>query len=139
MSKRVLFLCVANSARSQIAQGILTSLSNGKMDVSSAGSKPTKLNEYTVKVMAEIGIDISSHYAKHFTEVNDEDGFDYVISVCSDSEAECPIFMGKVNRRLRWVFDDPADCTTEHDCMSKFRVTRDSIRNRIESWLLGLV
>ncbi len=136
MKKRVLFLCVANSARSQMSEGLLKSLdTNGEFEVFSAGSKPSKLNPHAVDVLSEIGIDIGGHYSKHWKELDTTEGFDYVISVCSDSEAECPVFTGNVGQRLRWVFDDPADCFDKDNCIEKFRSIRDQIKIRIIDWL----
>ncbi|MEZ4813303.1 MAG: arsenate reductase ArsC [Caldisericia bacterium] len=136
MKKRVLFLCVANSARSQMAEGLLKFLDKeDRFEVFSAGSKPSKLNPYAIKVLDEIGIDISSHHSKHWKELDSEEGFDFVISVCSDSEAECPVFTGEVGQRLRWVFDDPADCIDKKNCTEKFRIIRDRIKARVINWL----
>jgi arsenate reductase len=137
--KRILFLCVANSARSQMAEGLARDRLGARIDVLSAGSSPTGINPYAVEAMAEIGIDISGHRSKSVDEV-DLAGIDLVVTLCA--EEVCPVVPGRV-RRLRWPIADPAatDPSLAHDDMrARFRLARDQIKARIEvlSGLLGL-
>ncbi len=120
-----------------MAEAILRDLAGSSFEVFSAGSKPSTLNPYAVEVMSELGIDISSHYSKHWQDLDDGKRFDFVISVCSEFEAECPIFHGDVGSRLRWVFNDPANCTDEKNCLELFRAIRDKILKSIKEWLKG--
>ncbi len=103
---RVLFLCTENSARSQMAEGILRHFSRGEVDVMSAGSRPTRLNPLAVRVLAEHGIDISHHRAKSLDEFRGQ-GFDYVITVCDRIKETCPSFPGDPER-IHWSLADPA-------------------------------
>ncbi len=124
----VLILCTGNSCRSQMAEAFMRSF-NPKLNVSSAGTKPaSKVNPYAVKVMSEVGIDISSHYPKDVDEFITK-SFDYVITVCDNAKETCPVFTGKVKNRLHIGFDDPADATgTEEEIISVFRKVRDEIK-----------
>ncbi|MEX0744090.1 MAG: arsenate reductase ArsC, partial [Phycisphaeraceae bacterium] len=102
--KRILFLCVANSARSQMAEGLARRFLGPEVEVMSAGSQPSRLNPYAVEAMAEIGIDISTQRSKSIDEVPAEE-FDYVVTLCA--EEVCPVVPGRV-RRLHWPIADPA-------------------------------
>ena len=135
-SKRVLFLCVGNSCRSQMAEGLLRNLDPEKFDVHSAGSMASGVNAYGVKVMAEIGIDISSHRSKAVDEYAGQ-RFDYVMTVCDESQhGPCPVFVGEAGRRFHWPFDDPAYATgSEADVLGVFRRVRDEIRARLVRFL----
>lgn len=103
---RVLFLCTHNSARSQIAEGLLRHQSHGQVETCSAGTHPIQLHPTAVRVMADIGIDISRQRAKHLNEVEDQ-SFDYVITVCDTVYEVCPEFPGHP-RYLHWGLPDPA-------------------------------
>lgn len=105
-SSRVLFLCTENSARSQMAEGILRHFSRGQVEVASAGSRPTGVNPLAVKVLAEHGIDISQHRSKSLEEFRGQE-FDYIITVCDRVRESCPSFPGDPER-IHWSFGDPA-------------------------------
>ena len=107
-TKKILILCTGNSCRSQIAEGFLKSF-NANLEVYSAGTNPTqKVNDYAIKVMQEIGIDLSLNKPKN-VEVFLSQEFDYVITVCDGAKETCPVFIGKVKNRLHIGFEDPAD------------------------------
>ncbi len=130
--KGILFLCVANSARSQIAEGIARSLAPPEIKVWSAGSRPTSVRPEAIKVLAEVGIDISQHHSKLVDEIPAGE-VDTVITLCG--EQECPIFLGKA-RRLHWGLPDPAAVTgSEKQRLDAFRATRDELRRRLEVFL----
>jgi arsenate reductase len=130
-ARSVLFLCVANSARSQIAEGLARSILGPKVRVQSAGSKPSRVNPYAVEVMREIGIDLASHASKAVDTI-EPSTVDMVITLCA--EEVCPVFLGKV-RRLHWPIADPASDDpgiTRDESLTRFRTARDQIRTRIE-------
>lgn len=125
---KALILCTGNSCRSQMAEGILKQL-DPRINVFSAGTNPaSKINQYAVRVMKEIGIDISSQYPK---DVNNfiNDAFDYVITVCDNAKQTCPVFAGEVKKRIHIGFEDPAEATgSEEEVLSVYRKVRDEIR-----------
>ena len=126
--RHVLFLCVANSARSQMAEGIARALAPPDVKVSSAGSQPSKLNPLAVKALAEIGIDISRHASKGVDDIPPGD-VDAVITLCA--EEVCPVWLGKA-MRLHWGLSDPAHAgTTETERLQAFREVRDELRRRL--------
>lgn len=131
MIRRILFLCVANSARSQMAEGLARALLGDRVEVMSAGSRPSKVNPSAIEAMAEIGIDISNQRSKSVDEI-DTAGVDLVVTLCA--EEVCPVLPGRV-RRLHWPVPDPAvadaDLAAEQR-LSRFRAARDAIRERIE-------
>ena len=128
---KVLFLCVHNSARSQMAEGFLRHLYGDRYEAYSAGITPTQVNLHAIKAMAEIGIDISGQMSKSWRVYGLDFGFDVVITTCSEAEKACPVF--SFGKRLRWEFPDPAEAEgTEEEIMKIFRTVRDSIRDRIE-------
>ena len=126
---RILILCTGNSCRSQMAEGIMRNF-NPQMEVFSAGTRPEKqVNKYAIKVMSEIGIDISQHYPKLADEFIFEP-FDYVITVCDNAKETCPVFIGKVGKRVHIGFEDPADATgTDEEKLIVYRKIRDQIKN----------
>jgi arsenate reductase len=125
--QRVLILCTGNSARSQMAEGLLRHDAGDRFDVQSAGIKPGKVRPEAIAVMKEIGIDISGHRSKHVDEFAGQH-FDYVITVCDDANEGCPIFPGQTNR-LHRPFKDPATLQgTERERQALFRKVRDEIR-----------
>jgi len=127
--KGVLFLCVANSTRSQMAEGIARALLPANVKVWSAGSRPTGVRPEAIAVLKEIGIDISAHRSKAVAEVPAAE-VDTVITLCG--EEECPLFLGKAER-LHWGLPDPAAVTgAETARLDAFREVRDELRNRIE-------
>lgn len=130
MSQRILFLCVANSARSQMAEGLARAMCNGGIEVQSAGSRPSTVNPYAIEVMGEIGIDISGQHSKSVDEV-DAASVDLVITLCA--EEVCPVLPGRV-RRLHWPIPDPASndpAQSPEEVRLRFRTARDEIRERI--------
>jgi arsenate reductase len=132
--KGILFLCVANSARSQIADGVARSMVPPGIKVWSAGSRPTSVRPEAIAVLKEIGIDISHHRSKAVAEIPAAE-VDTVITLCG--EEECPLFLGKATR-LHWGLPDPAAIQgSEQDRLNAFRNTRDELRRRIEAFLAG--
>jgi len=126
MKIRVLFLCTANSCRSQMAEGFLRHLAGDRFEVTSAGTAPTELNPLAVRVMQEVGIDISNHWAKDTAEFFRE-RFTYLITVCKKAKERCPIFPGAI-WRLDWDIHDPAvaEGSTE-ERLEVYRQVRDEI------------
>ena len=130
----LLFLCVANSARSQMAEGLAQRLAPPGTRVYSAGSEPASVNPLAVRAMAEIGIDISKHRSKSVDEIP-VDQVDVVVTLCA--EEVCPVFPGSV-RRLHWPVDDPArEGGSEAERLGAFRRVRDEIGRRLEEWIGG--
>jgi thioredoxin type arsenate reductase len=126
--KHILFLCVANSARSQMAEGIARALAPASVKVSSAGSAPSKVNPFATQVLAEIGIDISKQHSKHVDVIPPED-VDVVVTLCA--EEECPLFLGKATR-LHWGLPDPASAKGDEAAMlTSFRRVRDELHRRL--------
>ncbi len=129
--KGILFLCVANSARSQIAEGVARSMAPTGVEVWSAGSRPTSVRPEAIAVLREIGLDISSHRSKAVEEIPASE-VDTVVTLCG--EEECPLFLGKATR-LHWGLPDPAAVTgSEDQRMSAFRETRDELRRRLAAF-----
>jgi len=128
VNKKILILCTGNSCRSQMAEGFLKSFDKN-LEVYSAGTKPAeKVNPNAIKVMNEVGIDLSSNYPKLVDQFLNEP-FDYVITVCDNAKETCPVFIGKVGKQLHIGFEDPADATgTEEEILSVFRKVRDEIK-----------
>jgi len=132
--KGILFLCVANSARSQIAEGVARSMAPAGTTVWSAGSRPTSVRPEAIAVLRELGLDISSHRSKAVAEIPASE-VDTVITLCG--EEECPLFLGKATR-LHWGLPDPAAVTgSEEERLNAFRQTRDEIRRRLEAFFAG--
>jgi arsenate reductase len=126
--KHVLFLCVANSARSQMAEGIGRSLAGHRVRVSSAGSEPSRVRPQAVAALAEIGIDAGSHRSKSFDEFHDV-GVDCVITLCA--EENCPVWLGDA-WRVHWALPDPAAATgSEEEVLDSFRQVRDELVSRL--------
>lgn len=134
---RVLFLCVHNSARSQMAEAFLKELGGDRFLVESAGLEPGSLNPYVVRAMAEVGIDISRNATKSVFALRDAGlRFDCVVTVCSPEAAErCPVFPG-MHERLHWPFDDPSTFSGGYEAiMARVREVRDKIRAAIEEFV----
>jgi arsenate reductase len=126
--RHLLFLCVANSARSQMAEGIARSLAPAGVTISSAGSAPTRLNPLAVRALAEIGLDIGGQRSKSVEDVP-PDGVEAVVTLCA--EEVCPVFLGKA-RRIHWGLPDPAGRgATEEAQLQSFRDVRDELRRRL--------
>ncbi len=126
--RHVLFLCVANSARSQMAEGIARSLAPANVMISSAGSQPSRVNPLAIRALDEIGIDIRSHSSKRIDSVSPA-GVDAVITLCA--EEVCPVFLGKAHR-VHWGLPDPAGAgKTDEEQLQAFRNVRDELRRRL--------
>ena len=133
---RVLFLCTQNSARSQMAEGLLRRLAGDRFEVHSAGTEATHVRPLAARAMAEIGVDVSEQESKTLERYLGE-SFEYVITVCDAANEACPVFPGAKNR-LHWSFEDPAQANgTEEERLEVFRKVRDEIRERIERELLS--
>src|SRR5256714_3918552 len=116
--KRVLILCTGNSARSQMAEGLLRELGGGRFEIFSAGTHPSRVRREAVEAMREVGIDIGGQRSKSVDEFAGRE-FDYVITVCDNAREECPVFPGRV-KRIHWSFDDPA--AAEGDWRGRLKV-----------------
>ena len=127
---RLLFLCVANSARSQMAEGLARAMYGARATVASAGSQPSRVNPYATEVMREAGFDLSAHRSKSVTEI-DPAGVYVVITLCA--EEVCPVFLGSA-ARLHWPIPDPASddpALAREDLLARFRTARDTLRARL--------
>ncbi len=132
--KRVLILCTGNSARSQMAEGLLRHIAGDRFEVESAGTIASFVRPQAIAAMAEIGIDISGHRSKCLDEFL-ATPFDYVITVCDNSNESCPVFPGKAER-IHWSFDDPAAATgSDEQILAEFRRIREEIKARLETFL----
>jgi len=131
--KTVLFLCTGNSARSQMAEGLLRQLAGERFEVFSAGTHPKGLHPQTIVAMNDIGIDVSRQRSKDVSEFLGRQ-FDYVITVCDRAKQQCPIFPGA--ETIHWGFDDPADTEPESQPRAFARV-RDEILQRLRLFLLA--
>jgi arsenate reductase (thioredoxin) len=135
--RKVLFICVHNSARSQMAEAFLKQIAGDRFEVESAGLEPGKLNPVVVEVMKEVGIDISGNRTKSaFDFYKQGKQYDYVVTVCDESQSgACPMFPGK-GERLHWGFDDPSGFQgTWEEKLEKTRRVRDAIKQKIGEWL----
>ncbi len=129
---KVLFVCVRNSARSQMAEGLANALGGGKIEAHSAGTDPGDVSRFAVAALAEVGIDISGHKPKSLSDVADID-FDYIITLCSEAEAACPFVTGDAIR-LYWPLLDPAiQPGSDEDLLNAFRATREMLIVAIKS------
>ncbi len=132
--KRVLFICVHNSARSQMAEAFLKHFGNKDFDAESAGLEPGKLNPMAIEVMQEKGIDISKNPTKSVFDIyKQKKEYDYVVTVCDESQAEqCPVFLGPA-KKLHWGFTDPSSFNgTWDEKLDKTRKVRDQIEHKIK-------
>lgn len=137
--KRVLFLCTGNSARSQMAEGLLRHEAGDRFEVFSAGTHPSLVRPEAIAVMNEIGIDISGHHSKSIDEFKRDESkgqeLDTVVTVCDHANEFCPVFPGKT-QRLHWPFEDPAAVKgTGEQRLDAFRKVRDRIHGRIMVFL----
>lgn len=127
MKKKVLFLCTHNSCRSQMAEGLVNHDLGERIEAFSAGTEATRVNPLAAKVMAELGIDLSTHSSKILDEFADQP-FDYVITLCGDANEKCPLFFGGV-KRLHMGFEDPSRLPgSEAEVLPAYRQVRDEIR-----------
>jgi arsenate reductase len=132
--ERVLILCTGNSARSQMAEGLLRHLGGARFEVASAGTRPSQVREEAIEAMSEMGVDISAHRSKSVDEFAGQE-FDYVITVCDNANESCPVFSGRT-RRIHWSFDDPAAVQgSVEKRLSEFRRVRDEIATRLREFV----
>jgi arsenate reductase (thioredoxin) len=130
---RVLFLCTHNSARSQMAEGLLRTLGGPRFAAFSAGTEATEVRPLAIRAMAEIGVDISGQTSKALAAFEGQE-FDYVVTVCDDAREACPYFPG-AKHQLHWSFEDPSAATgSEEDRLAVFRRVRDQIAERIREF-----
>ena len=137
---KVLFVCIHNSARSQMAEAFLTKHGGDRFEATSAGLEAGTLNPFAVKVMEEAGIDISGNPSRSVFDVfKSGEKFHQVITVCDESSAErCPVFPGNAER-LHWSFPDPSSFSgTEEEILIRTRAVRDQIEQQIKEWLAGM-
>ena len=130
--RSILFLCVANSARSQMAEGLARDRFGDEVRVQSAGSAPSRVNPYAIRAMAELGVDLSSHTSKSTDDI-DPASVDLVITLCA--EEVCPVFLSSA-RRLHWPMPDPdrkGEDLSDEERLEHFRVARDALRDRLEA------
>lgn len=128
--KSILFLCVANSARSQMAEGLARMIFGERVPVQSAGSEPSTVNPYAIEVMRELGVDLSAHHSKSVQTI-DPATVGTVITLCA--EEVCPVFLGQA-RRLHWPIPDPAskEPLPREELLTRFRTARDTLRGMLE-------
>lgn len=132
-SKSILFMCVANSARSQMAEGLARMIFGDRIPVMSAGSEPSHVNPYAIEVMRELGVDLSTHHSKSVQTIDPEQ-VSTVITLCA--EEVCPVFLGKA-KRLHWPIPDPASkdpSIPREEMLGRFRTARDTIRGMIQRY-----
>jgi len=133
MKKRVLILCTGNSARSQMAEGLLREMAGERFEVEGAGVAPSAVRGEAIQAMQEIGIDISGHNSKSVDLFVDQQ-FDYIITVCDNARESCPVFPGTAER-IHWSFDDPAAAQGDDQSrLAAFRRVRDEIRSRLKEF-----
>jgi arsenate reductase (thioredoxin) len=134
---RLLILCTGNSARSQMAEGLLRHDAGDAFEVSSAGTKPSHVRPEAIAAMREVGIDISGHRSKSVEEFAGQH-FDYVITVCDNAKESCPMFPAGT-KRLHWSLEDPAAVQgSEAEQLAEFRRVRDQLRSRLRQFVEGL-
>jgi len=133
MKGRVLILCTGNSARSQMAEGLLKHDAGDRLEVESAGTKPGRVRPEAIAVMKELGIDISGHRSKHVNEFQGQ-SFDYVLTVCDNAKESCPVFPSDA-KRIHNAFEDPAAFQgTEEERLAVFRRVRNQIRDYLTTF-----
>jgi len=134
---QVLILCTANSARSQMGEGLLREIAGDTMDVYSAGSAPSTVNPFAIKAMDARGIDITGHTSDSLQIYLDKE-FDYVITVCDNAAESCPIFPGPAER-IHWGFPDPAGVEgDDDDILKSFINVRDGLEEKFNEWVKTL-
>jgi len=136
MKKRILCLCTHNSCRSQMAEGLVNHYLGDRFQAYSAGTEATRVNPLAIQVLAELGIDISSHYSKTLDEFSGQQ-FDHIITLCVSANEQCPLFFGGV-QRVHIGFDDPSQRPgTAEELLPEFRRVRDEIRHKLTYYLTG--
>lgn len=134
--RRVLFVCTHNSARSQMAEGMLRAWAGDRFEAFSAGTEATRVRPEAIEVMREIGIDISSHTSKSLEPFLGQP-FDWLITVCDDAREACPTLPG-VDNQTHWSIDDPSAVTgTDEERLAAFRTARDTLRDRMHMFILA--
>lgn len=134
---RVLILCTGNSARSQMAEGLLRHLAGDRFAVFSAGTKPSAVNPYAIRAMHARGIDITAQHSKHLNEYLDQP-FDFVVTVCDHAAETCPAFPGKAER-IHWSFPDPAAVQgSDEAVLAAFERVRDALEAKLKDWAAAL-
>ena len=133
---QVLFICTGNSARSQMAEAFLKHYAGNNFDVQSAGLEPKGINTYTIRVMIELGYDMSEHRSKNLREFMGYTHSRYVITLCNDADASCPRGLWSSVEKLYWPFDDPAAFEgSDEEKLAYFRKVRDQIEAKVLAWL----
>lgn len=138
MKKKVLFICVHNSGRSQMAEAFLKGMRGDRFEVASAGLDPRPLNPLVIQVMQEVGMDISKNKSQSVFELFKRGNrYDFVITVCKENiEAKCPIFPGFMVKRISWDFDDPAMVQgNPEEQLAKIRKIRDAVEQTVKTWI----
>ena len=137
MRKRVLFLCIHNTVRSQMAEAFLNDLGGDRYEAFSAGLEKGTINPMTYQVMAELGYDLAGHTSKLVSEFLTESNLNILVTVCARAEAHCPtVWPGLLKTRLYWPFDDPAQAEgSDEERLAVFRRVRDEIKQKIEEFL----
>lgn len=131
--RRVLILCTGNSARSQMAEGLLRSMAGDRFEVESAGTHPSTVNPLAIEAMNQVGIDITGHWSKSVAEFAGQD-FDFVLTVCDRAAENCPVFPGKAER-IHYNFDDPAAVEGDRAVrLAAFCRMRDEIRDWLDDF-----
>jgi len=137
VKERILVLCTGNSARSQMAEGLLRAALGDRFEICSAGTKPGRVRPEAITVMREIGLDISGHRSKHLDEFLGTE-FRYVITVCDNAAETCPVFPG-IAERIHWSFEDPAAVEGDEETrLAAFRRIRDQIAERVRAFAESL-
>lgn len=138
--KRVLFVCIHNSGRSQMGEAFLRAIAGDRFEVASGGIESGKLNPLVVRAMEEVGVSMEGHYAKRAQDFVDRgERFDYVVTVCDETSAErCPLFPGR-HQRLHWGFPDPAALSgTDEEKLAGIREIRDAIEAKVREFVAGV-
>jgi arsenate reductase len=135
---KVLFLCTANAARSQMAAGIVKHDFGGRIETYSAGTNPKGVSRLAIMVLDELGIDISAETSDHLDKYKDMH-FDYVITLCDDAHEKCPVFFGGVNRMHMGFPDPPHSNDPSPENLQKFREVRDAIRTGMKEFFCSVV
>ncbi len=133
MTRRVLIICTGNSCRSQMAEGFLRRIGSGQIDVFSAGTHPGRVHPMAIRVMEEVGIDMSGHSSKSVMKYYDQD-FDYIITVCDYAKAACPTFPGAKNMRHIPIEDPLSGWADEEFQLEKFRRVRNTIEEQMKQF-----
>ncbi len=136
MKQRILFLCTHNSCRSQMAEGLVNHYLGDLFEAYSAGTEATRVNPLAIRVMAELGIDITGHHSKTISEFEGQT-FEHVITLCGSANEQCPLFFGSV-RRVHIGFDDPSrQSGPDEAVLPEYRRVRDELRKRLIEYLTG--